>query len=383
MRVGFFYPSGSMRLPVDIGSIWTSPRGLTGSEMAFFMYALEMARLGHGVTIFTKVERVADLYPPFGGDYSVTCCGYEEWATTYHSQPWGALCSWMTPEPLKIAPPGALRLFNQQVSDFGQCEPGWESWVDIVAPLSHSHARHLSGLCSVPREKWRVMYNGVDTDEFKPGQKVPGKMVWASSHDRGLHWILEAMPAIRRRVPHAELHVFYDFDGIEKFSGVYDRERNPVMRELGMRSRYSAEALRRLEGKGVVAHRSVSRQRMREEMATAEVLAYPCDPVRYTETFGVTVLEAMSAEAVPVICTSDSFGELWSSCPHVDPPYKDRKKEYEDILVRTLTDVGFRRSQAEIGRAEASRFKWNVLSPSLDACLRSGGSDGLPSVEWS
>jgi len=376
MRIGFFYPSGSMRLPVDIANLWTADRGLTGSEIAFFMFALEMAKRGHGVTIFTKVERVSDLGP-------ITCCRYEEWESTYNSQPWDALCSWMTPEPLRTAPAGALRLFNQQVSDFGQCAPGWESWVDLVAPLSHSHARHLAPMCSVPRHKWRVMHNGVDPVDFSPAPKVPGKIIWASSHDRGLHWVLEAFPSIRRRVPHAELHVFYDFDGIEKFSSVPDSSHSPLMRELGMRSRYSAEALRRLEGKGVHAHRSVSRRRIREEMATAEVLAYPCDPVRYTETFGVTVLEALACRTVPVLCTADSFGELWGGvAPHVPPPYALHKREWEDLVVRALTDFGWASSVSSVGQSYAHGFGWGGLASSLEQTLLTGGASGLPLVNW-
>ena len=375
MRVAFFYPSGSMRLPVDIGNLWTAGRGLTGSEIAFFMYAIGLAERGHGVTIFTKTGRPADLG-------RVTCLPYEEWASTYHSQPWDALCSWMTPEPLRLASHGALRLFNQQVSDFGQCDPGWEQWVDLVGPLSHSHARHLASISSVPREKWRVMYNGVDTSAFKPAPKVPGKMVWASSHDRGLHWLLEAFPKVRARVPHAELHVFYDFDGIEKFSGIPDREVVPLMRELGARSRYSREALARLAGKGVHVHRSVSRARIQEEMASAEVLAYPCDPVRYTETFGVTVLEALACGTVPVLCTADSFAELWSGSPHVPAPYAAHKDEYVDLLVRALTDGPWREAHSRAGVLRAATFDWRGLVPGLEMALQTRGASGLPTVEW-
>lgn len=385
MRVGMFYPRGSMRLPVDVQTIWTNPRGLTGSEIAFFMYALELAKLGFGVTIFTKVNSIGDLVHPSYPGVRITTLGDEEWDSTYCTQTWDALISWMTPNPLKRATGSPLKIFNQQVSDFGQCEPGWESWVDVVAPLSHSHARHLSTLCSFPREGWRVMYNGVDTDEFKPGLKVPGKMIWASSHDRGLHWLLEAFPGIKARLPHAELHVFYDFDGVEKFSGVSDREQNSLFRELGMRSRYTAEALRRLSGKGVHSRGSVSREVIRQEMASSEILAYPCDPVRYTETFGVTVLEAMASGTVPVICTADSFSELWDWAPHVPPPYSDHKGEYADLLVSILADKPIRDLRADYGVTHAKQFEWSALAAKLSMTIMTGGhggSIGLPMVDW-
>lgn len=374
LRCAFFFPTAHMRMPIDVNNIWTADRGLTGSEMTFIMYALEISKRGHEVTMFTSITRNAELE-------RVVFCPYNEWASIYKDQHWDALCSWMTPEPLKIANPSQFRLFDQQVTDFSLCEPGWESYVDVLTPVSHSHANFMKSATSLPLEKWKILYNGVNTSDFKPKEKVPGKMIWASSHDRGLHWILEAFPKIKKAVPHATLHIFYNFSGLEGFARLTNA--TGFMAELANRSRYTLEAMRRLEGKGIFTYKSVSRQRIQEEMATSEILAYPCDPVRYTEAFGVTVLEACAAGTVPVICTADAFDELWGSVGlNVSPPFVQHKDEYVEKVIRVLKDEKLRQSLSDGCREYARKFEWSTLADGLEKCLLTRGQEGLSLVKW-
>lgn len=375
MRVALFYPNSSIIEPIDPANLWTSRRGLTGSELTCVKYAIELAKLGHSVNLFTRVPHAADKD-------GVIFIPYHEWASTYHKQTnWDALISCMNPEPLLIAKSG-IRIFNQQVSDFGGCPPGWESHVDILAPLSFTHARHLSTLTHFPKSKYRILYNGTDVSQFHPLPKVDGKMIWASSHDRGLHWLLEAFPKIKRGYPKANLHIFYNFRGVHAFSDWTSSGNGPqdkFVEELGRRSRYTLHCLNKLKDHGVFCHESVSRDEIRKEMATSQVLAYPLDPVRYTETFGVTVLEACASGTIPVLCIDDSFEELWDDVSlNVRPPYRQNKDKFVELVVSALKGTDEAESIREKAIECAKKYDWKILAKNLDTFLQSRTLSGLP-----
>ncbi len=356
---------------------------MTGSEIAFFQYALGLGRKGHRVDIYTKLE---------GGDHKQI--GENTWIRPEWSAdiagfgPTDAVCQWMSPWFMRDwkgeNPP--FRLYNEQCSDFGNTNWDWQSTVDLFCPLSQTHARHMRSQTGYPPELFRVMHNGVDLEEFKPKAKVHGKVVWASSHDRGLHHLLSIWPSVRRAVPWATLSVFYSLDGARSFAERREDPNSPNwVNELFRRSNYilqSIEALR--DTWGVELKGSVSRQEIAKELASSEVLAYPCDPVRFTETFGSTVLEAMSAGCVPVLCLSDAFKELWGpACPAVVPPLTERTLEaYRDLLVGVLKNNKQREEDARKCREYAQRYSWPLLVDNLERCLETRGKEGLDRVAW-
>ncbi len=364
-----------MRLPVVPSEIWSSNRGLSGSEISCLMYALHLSRRGHDVTIYWKT--------PFPDNIeNLQSLPYEMWFSKDSRGQWDALCAWMRPEPLKLAPPGAFRLFNQQVADFILCGKGWEDYVDVLTPLSHDHANRLATMTSLPPEKIKIAYNGVDCNTFRPAEKVPGRMIWASSHDRGLHWLLQMFEEVRQVVPEAHLRVFYNF------AGAINLGRKPwkrpeslqdlIMNELRERSIITLQELDRLNGKGVEVFESISRERICSEMGTTSILSYPCDPVAYTETFGVTVLEACACGAVPVLCYADAFDELWSSVtPGVPAPLTFHRNEYVAKLIHILKDESTRLDYSNKVREYAKAFDWDILVEKFERCLASRGREGL------
>lgn len=378
-RVAIHYPSLAMGRPIDPAKLYSDPRGLTGSEVTAIEYARGLVNLkrGYEVTVYANVATPHEMWLNDGPDIVGTLAFKHdrEWQAD-QAKDWDAVVSFMNAAPLMaLQSDKPLRVLNMQCGDFGGQPAGWEARADFLCSLSFHHARELQPTTSLAPERHRVMYNGVDLERFTPGPKIPGRCIWASSHDRGLHHALELWPKVRARYPHAELHIFYDLDGIQKFAAMGPTD-VPFLLELQRRSIYEVEMMRRLRGHGVVLRGPVSRDQMAEEMAKAEVLLYPTNPVRYTETFGCTVLEAMASGCVPVVTFADAFPELWAprDCPGVAAPYEANAAAYLEILLDVMGDPG---KHAEKVRERARDFAWDSLVKDFDEFIRSRGERGL------
>ena len=163
--------------------------------------------------------------------------------------------------------------------------------------------------------KWHAIELGCDPEQYSPPLSVPGRAVYISSPDRGLHHLLGAWPRIKRTIPEAELRVFYRLqpwiDGF-KTTGYF-----PPIEPLRRRALYIEEALQRMRERGGLTRwgikicDSVSRNQIAKELSEASVLAYPCDTVQWSEGFSCSVLEACAAGALPVITDCDALGEVY------------------------------------------------------------------------
>lgn len=323
MKILFAINEWAMFKLVDAQTMFDDKQGLTGSETSIVMFAKEAAKKGHDVTLWGNFKE------------NTTWCGVSVRVLKDFSdltkQNFDIVFAWLHPEPLKSFPK-SCRVLNQQVNDFDYCK-GWEEYVDIVTSPSQVHKDYLSKFSNFESKRWFVMANGCDPDVFHPGHpSINRKMVYASSPDRGLHWILEAFPHIKKKVPDVTLDVFYDW------TPFYERFKS-LENEMSQRLRFCNEMFKRLDGKGVKHHKSVSKTEMVEVFRSSQVLAYPCDPVSFTEGFSVTTLEAAVAGCLPVICGSDALQSIYENyVPVVKAPYSTNKQQYIDTIVEMLLD---------------------------------------------
>lgn len=277
--------------PLDLAAAHTSDRGMTGTELGFVRVTEELRKLGHDVTSFM-------------GDAKAR----PEWDS------YDALLNWNEPN-LFIGCKGPKRVCYQMLNDFSFIQPGYGEWTDAYVGVSQKQADYVANAYPETKGKWSVVGLGCDPDLYSD-QRVRGRVVFCSSPDRGLHWLLSVWPHIREAVPEAHLRIFYhmsddlldiDEHSVSPQGGPYHKH----IQEIAQRKRYIKHAVEALKHLGVEHIGSVSRERMAKEWSEASALAYPCDTVAFSEGFSCSILEAHASYTAPIITDCDCLGEIY------------------------------------------------------------------------
>jgi glycosyltransferase involved in cell wall biosynthesis len=236
--------------------------------------------------------------------------------------------------------------------------------LDRVLCLSRWHA-------DVVRNTYRFLHpsqvivtrNGIDLSRFAGGgPRNPHKMVYSSSPDRGLQTAIVAMPAIRQRVPDAELHVFYGFKTWEasaRANGAQDQ-----MNIIALLKRLLEEG----KPHGVHFHDRVDQARLAREFTSAGVWGYP---TWFTETSCITAMEAQAAGlrviTSPIAALTETVADRGKMIngDWLSPEYK---VAYVDAVVdaMTRTDDSDRVAMAEFA---ARNFGLDSLAVEWDEML--------------
>ncbi|MHA1853891.1 MAG: glycosyltransferase, partial [Candidatus Heimdallarchaeaceae archaeon] len=125
----------------------------------------------------------------------------------------------------------------------------------------------------IPKELHHKVYvssNGIVPKHFKKVEnalKIPKRIIWTSSYNRGLETILRSWKEIRQAHPDAEIHIFYGwqvYDQYVKEGYIKDGGWKDTMLEL-------------MKQRGVYEHGRMGHEKLLEEYAKSSVFAYPCN----------------------------------------------------------------------------------------------------------
>ncbi len=346
-------------------------RGLTGSEYGFIRIAQELARLGHSVTAYTvsketEYEGIAIRPVTEIAEIDATC---------------DVAIAINEPDLLRDCK-AKLRVCEQYLNSFDYAKLGFEKHIDLwISPsqghldmvMKEAHEIELTpagarGMWRADPKNWTVIPLGCDPERYPDTiAKVSGRVVYCSSPDRGLHWLLQEWPAIKRAVPHATLKIFYRLRAW--IDGFADTAYSPPIEKLRSRAIYIDECLSRMSGPewGITVCDSVSREQIELEMSEAEVLAYPCSTMRWSEGFSCTTLEGCAARACPVIFNCDALGGIYEGACLVRP--LGNIDAWRESVIEVLKHQDFRDAVNIRARAFAESLTWAKHAERLFAAI--------------
>lgn len=258
--------------------------GLGGSEEAVVYLSEELTKLGWKVTVYGNPQEDA-------GNYNGV--EYKMWHDINIKDEFNVLVLWRSIGFVDFNPKAKYKLlWMHDVPNNPDFTEERVSRVDKIAVLSDFHKtlfRMTKGAGvfeKIPDYKFFRTANGIPpiTGEWKGN---PHRIIYASSLDRGLIYLLQHWQEVRAEVSDAELHIFYGFE-------IYDviHKNNPE------RKKFKDYLLSLMKQDGIVYHGRVGHKELNEEYAKSGIWAYPTN---FEEISCISAMKAQALGAIPVV----------------------------------------------------------------------------------
>jgi glycosyltransferase involved in cell wall biosynthesis len=324
-------------------------RGIGGTESALCYASIELAKLGHSVTLLTNASTP-------GRYRDVECLNYKTSLTPALINAADVVvvsneaCGRTLKDQFRAMRP--LVMWNQHADDqpaiealeFTRERKAWAS----IAFVSEWQRDQFCSVYWIDREKTRVMRNAISPafaqtvpapPWFKTGE--PPVLVYTSAPYRGLDVLLDAVPLIRAAIPDMRLRVFSGMATLQvaiendPYAELYDR-------------------CRRTEGVEYIG--PVSQPQLAAQLSRAAALAYPST---FPETSCIAAMEAMSAGATILTTRSGAMPETTSGFGMMIEAHDDgprAAKEFAELAIEALSAARRDPDTADVRRAEQIAF---------------------------
>lgn len=277
---------------------WSLETGIGGSEEAVIRLSIHLRDLGYKVTVFGKPMDNAGL---------IDGVMWRNFWEASLEDTYDIFISWRMPGIFdNVIKARKKYLWLHDVIEAGELTAHRLANLDKVMVLSKYHR---SLFPNVPDDKIFMSANGIDPDEFElsiTGQKElsdseeplkielgdyvrrdPHKVFYGSSHVRGLAYLYDIWPDVKKAVPDATLDVYYG-------RGTYDTINAGNPERLKWMDDIQAKGK---ELDGVTDHGKVSQRDIVRHMFSSGIWAYPCP---FPEIYCITAVKAQAAGCIPV-----------------------------------------------------------------------------------
>ena len=344
-----------LSLPTFEAWDWTNPdtAGIGGSETSHIEMSNRLSQRGHEV-------------------YSYAPTPFTEPETNWAGVTWERCDN----DPDLWGRPGVWVIYRdpEMVDGVEAGNPAWLICQDVNYPtlnearankftrivaLCQEHGRYLKKKHPYAASKICVSSNGIRPElrMYQESNRNPHRLMYASSPDRGLWYLVDIFLRAREIISDLELHVYYGFDNIEKWLSNPDTDAS----YFGAKRR---ELLAKLKSPGIFYYGRTPQSCLARAWSESAIW---CHPSMFPETSCITCMDAQAFGAIPVttpvwaIAENVQYGILIEGNPQRDEMTRAR---FVLELVRLASDPS---RQEEIRKTMMPwawrQFSWdNVVS---------------------
>jgi len=330
--------------PLGIWDSTSIDSGIGGSEEAVIRLSRELSDLGWQVTIFgtpkddyveRKIHDKRFIVPASDPDIKDNDIIWKQYYEFNPKDTYNVLISWRNPAFFDFNFKARKKyLWLHDIMEKAEFTKERLANLDKVIFVGQYHAEYYEGV--IPEDKWFVSGNGISPEDFeaidkKKLKRQKHRLIYMSAHNRGLEILLDNWEKIKKEVPDAVLDIYY---GWESFDAAH--------RDNPERMAWKQKIVRQTnELSDVTDHGRISQERIVKEIATADILAYPCI---FPEVYCITYAKALAGGAYPVASDYAELGNyIVGAQVHyeegdIDKFAEDYIKELIDILKTDYTD---------------------------------------------
>ncbi len=297
--------------------------GLGGSEEAVIRLSKELAKIGWKVTVYADPGENAGIHDGVE---------YRSWYDMNPKDSFNVLILWRAIGFVDVNPKAKFTmLWLHDVPNNPDFTQERLDKVDKIAVLSEYHKSilrmHKNGTYhKIPDEKIFITSNGISDINITQWKGNSKRIIYASSPDRGLVYLLKNWPTVIQEVPDAELHIFYGFN-------LFDiaHKNNPA--QMALKKKW----MDMMKQKGIVFHGRVGQDALHYEFSKSGIWAYPTD---FTEISCITAMKAQACGSIPVVTNYAALEETVKNGLKVDVDIQtpEGQKEYFEALIGLLKD---------------------------------------------
>ena len=237
--------------------------------------------------------------------------------------------------------------------------------IDGYFVLSNFHKDLLlQGRSFIPGEKVAVLPPGIDFLPYKrPIAKVPNRLIYCNSSDRGLYHMVDIWPFLKKRVPDVSLVITDDFKGFfKRAQWMHDFEGVKVH---AMHDWIESEA-------GVHDMGPCSKERLVYEQKKAQLFAYPCDPPRYgSQLHCFAGMESGAARCALLMADQEALYEVFEDVAAFLPIPID-PETWAAQIAEFLTTPSLLHEYQHKARERAIHWSWDQVVGEWDKLLQTG-----------